>query len=68
MANHSLFLLRELEVLSKSDEFASVAQRYFALAISEDGVRVEQGDTADELQTLMFLDENLQRVHDIIVR
>ncbi len=61
VATHSLFLLRELEILSKTDEFGSVAQRYFALAIGEDGVRVEQGDTADELQTLMLLDENLQQ-------
>lgn len=61
VATHSLFLLRELVILSKTDEFGSVAQRYFALAISEDGVHVEQGDTADELQTLMLLDENLQQ-------
>ncbi|MYK87184.1 MAG: AAA family ATPase [Acidobacteria bacterium] len=61
VATHSLFLLRELVILSKTDEFGSVAQRYFALAISEDGVQVEQGDTADELQTLMLLDENLQQ-------
>ena len=61
VATHSLFLLRELVILSKTDEFGSVAQRYFALAISEDGARVEQGDTADELQTLMLLDENLQQ-------
>ena len=61
LATHSLFLLRELEIQSQTDEFASVAQRYFALAIGKDGVRVEQGDTADELQTLMLLDENLQQ-------
>ena len=61
VATHSLFLLRELEIQSQTDEFESVAQRYFALAIDEDGVRAEQGDTADELQTLMLLDENLQQ-------
>ena len=61
VATHSLFLLRELEVLSKTDDFRSVDQRYFALAIDNDGVHVEQGDTADELQTLMLLDENLQQ-------
>ena len=57
----SLFLLRELEIQSRTDEFGSASQRYFALAISEDGAQVDQGDTADELQVLMLLDENLQQ-------
>ena len=61
VATHSLFLLRELEILSKTETFANVDQRYFALALDTNGVRVEQGDTADELQTLMLLDENLQQ-------
>ncbi len=61
VATHSLFLLRELEILSKTREFGHIEQRYFALAIGENGVRVEQGDTADDLQTLMLLDENLQQ-------
>lgn len=61
IATHSLFLLRELEILSKTAAFKGVEQRHFALAIHEDGVRVEQGDTADELQTLIVLDEDLQQ-------
>lgn len=61
VATHSLFLLRELEVLSKTDDFGDVDQRYFALAIGTDGVCVEQGDMADELQTLILLDKNLQQ-------
>ena len=61
VATHSLFLLRELEILSKTDDFGEVDQRYFALAIATDGARVEQGDMADELRTLILLDENLQQ-------
>ena len=61
VATHSLFLLRELEILSRTAEFKNVKQRYFALAIHEDAVSVEQGDTADELPTLLLLDENLQQ-------
>ena len=61
IATHSLFLLRELEILSRNNDFRNVAQRFFALAIGEDGVCVEQGDTADKLQTLMLLDEDLQQ-------
>ena len=59
--DNSLFLLRELEILSRTAEFKNVKQRYFALAIHEDAVSVEQGDTADELPTLLLLDENLQQ-------
>lgn len=61
VATHSLFLLRELEILAKTDDFRNVDQRYIALALGADDVRVEQSDTADELQTLMLLDENLQQ-------
>ena len=61
VATHSLFLIRELEILAQRDDFRGVDQRYFALAIRRDEVRVEQGDTADDLQTLMLLNENLQQ-------
>ena len=43
-------------------------RRYFALAIGTDGVRVEQGDMADELRTLILLDENLQQFESICSR
>jgi len=61
VATHSLFLLQELEILSKTDDFGDVDQRDFALAIATDGVRVQRGDLADELQTLILLDESLQQ-------
>lgn len=61
VATHSLFLLRELEILAKTNAYKNVSQRYFALALHDDAVRVEQGDTADELQTLILLDEDLQQ-------
>ena len=61
VATHSLFLLRELEILSQTDAFGSVEHRYFALVMGEDGVCVERGNTADDLRTLVLLDENLQQ-------
>jgi energy-coupling factor transporter ATP-binding protein EcfA2 len=61
IASHSLFLVRELEILSASDEFKKTTQRYFALCIEDDGVVVEQGDVIDELQTLILLDEELSQ-------
>ncbi|BBP45283.1 ATP-binding protein [Thiosulfatimonas sediminis] len=59
IASHSLFLLRELEILSQQKEFKKIPQRYFALTASDDGVVVEQGDSVEDLQTLVILDEEL---------
>lgn len=59
VATHSLFLLREFEVLSQGKEFKGMGQRYFALKPTEKGVQVEQGDEVEELQTLLLLDEEL---------
>lgn len=59
IASHSLFLLRELEVLSQQKEFESVKQRYFSLKYTDAGVVVEQGDSVEKLETLVLLDEEL---------
>lgn len=57
IATHSLFLLRELEILqSKEKKFSS---RYFSLVASNDGVKLEQGDNMHSLDTIVALDENL---------
>jgi ABC-type transport system involved in cytochrome c biogenesis ATPase subunit len=61
IASHSLFLLRELEILSEYQEFTKIKQRYFALRIEDDGVKVEQGDEVTDLQTLILLDEELSQ-------
>lgn len=58
IATHSLFLLRELEVLQAAER-TPVSQRYFALKQGADGVEVEQGNAIDDLQTLVLLDEEL---------
>ena len=59
VATHSLFLLRELEILSTQEQFSDVEHRYFALKPADDGVEIEQGDALDELSTLVLLDEEL---------
>ncbi|BCX80578.1 hypothetical protein MIT9_P0152 [Methylomarinovum caldicuralii] len=61
VATHSLFLLREFEVLSKEKHFSRLRSRYFALTPGEAGVDVEQGDAVEELETLVLLDEELQQ-------
>ncbi len=61
IATHSLFLLRELEVLSEQKAFKAVPQRYFSLCASDKGVEVEQGDSIEDIQTLVLLDEELNQ-------
>lgn len=60
-ATHSLFLLRELEILSKSEKYKNVQQRYFALNPTDNGVQIEQGDSIEALQTIVLLDEELSQ-------
>ena len=61
IATHSLFLLRELEILAKSADFLEIEQRYFGLSAGsgDEPVALEQGDSAEALQTLVLLDEEL---------
>lgn len=61
IATHSLFLLRELEILAKSVDFQEIEQRYFGLSAGagDEPVALEQGDSVDALQTLVLLDEEL---------
>ncbi|MDH4555718.1 ATP-binding cassette domain-containing protein [Pseudomonas sp. BN417] len=61
VASHSLFLLRELEILAEKPEFKAVKQRYFSLKATAQGIELEQGDSPDEIQTLVLLDEELKQ-------
>lgn len=59
IATHSLFLLRELEIIIGEDKKFKTKQRYFALKAEDESVTIEQGDVLDDLQTLVMLDESL---------
>ncbi|WP_300668210.1 ATP/GTP-binding protein [Desulfoluna sp.] len=61
VATHSLFLLRELSIISCDARFKKMTQRYLALTreTSASDIVVEQGSTIDELNTLVLLDEEL---------
>ncbi|MCE8012940.1 AAA family ATPase [Billgrantia desiderata] len=59
IATHSLFLLKELELLARDAQGVEAQQRYFALVKGSEGVQVEQGSRVDDLQTLVLLDEEL---------
>lgn len=59
LATHSLFLLRELEILSSSEKFDDIPQRYFVLEKKLGRVDVHQSDSLDDLEPLVMLDESL---------
>lgn len=59
IATHSLFLLRELEMLLKERRFSTVSARFFSLENGKDGVIVTQSDKIDEIGEIAALDEEL---------
>ena len=69
VATHNLFLLREFELLHASNEFNQTSCRYFALAPPAEtpqadgdaGVIVEQGDSLEDVDPLVLLDEDLEQ-------
>lgn len=61
VATHSLFLLRELDILTTEKAFKKTPRRYFSLKRDADAVALEQGDRVDDLQTLVLLDEALEQ-------
>ncbi len=60
VATHSLFLLREFEILLDSESKA-VPHRYFALGQNGDGVEVSQADEVGDVDPLLLLDEDLNQ-------
>lgn len=61
IATHSLFLLRELEIICRKDGNKNYTQKFFSLALSENEISIEQGSELTDLQTLVLLDEALQQ-------
>ena len=57
LGTHSLFLLRELEILLQRSTAVDV--RFFGLHLSEDGALVEQGKTVEDIGSISSLDEEL---------
>ena len=60
VATHSLFLLREFEILLERT-FVELDQRYFALRRNDDGVAVSQDDDIGSVDPLLLLDEELDQ-------
>jgi len=61
IATHSLFLLRELDILQRKETGAKVNYRYFGLRVSRSHVVVEQNDSIDDIGNITALDESLSQ-------
>jgi ABC-type transport system involved in cytochrome c biogenesis ATPase subunit len=61
IASHSLFLLRELEMLLSQRAYSKLPCRWFALVDKETGGQLEQGDRVEDIETLVMLDEELDQ-------
>lgn len=57
ITTHSLFLLRELEILQENKKLEKA--RYFGLHLTDNGVEVLQGDSSDDIGDLAVLDASI---------
>ncbi len=60
IATHSLFLLRELHILTQK-EFSDLKTRCFGLHLADGAVQVQQGPTMDDVGDISALDEELEQ-------
>jgi predicted ATPase len=61
LATHSLFLLRELEMLLADKNESLLSARFFGLHPGVDGVAVQQGNSLDDISDITALEESLQQ-------
>src|ERR1700683_1716940 len=61
VATHSLFLLRELEILLTSGAYRGLESKFVGLQRGKSGVFAKQGETADEIGDIAALDEALRQ-------
>ncbi|MCP4699100.1 MAG: AAA family ATPase [Gammaproteobacteria bacterium] len=61
IATHSLFLMRELDILMRTSEFKEIKARFFGLQPDKEGIIAEQGDDVDSISAISSLDEELSQ-------
>ncbi len=61
VATHSLFLMRELDILLQMPEFAKTGRRFFGLHETDSAVDVQQGDSVDDIGEIAALQEELSQ-------
>ncbi len=61
VASHSLFLMRELDILLRSTAFRTTKARFFGLHRGEADICIQQGDSVDDVGTIDALQEELSQ-------
>lgn len=61
IATHSLFLLRELEILLANQQYKDIQTRWFGLHAENNNIIIEQGDHIDDAGDIASLDEELEQ-------
>lgn len=61
VATHSLFLMRELDILRQTAEFKDTPARFFGLHPGDNGVVVQQGESIDDIGEITSLQEELSQ-------
>ena len=61
VATHSLFLMREIDILLQAGEFEIERPKFFGLHSSDAGYEVQQGDDIDSIGEIASLDEELRQ-------
>ena len=59
LATHSLFVLREIEILLRETDYREVPRAFFALMPSKGGVKVAQGTSFEDVDPILSLEEDL---------
>lgn len=61
IATHSLFLLRELDILLSSPGSRKLHSRFFGMHRVGDGTRIKQGNSVEDIGDIAALDEQLEQ-------
>ena len=61
VATHSLFLLREFDILLHSPDLNKIQSQFIGLRRGIDGVRMQQGTTVDDIGIIDALQEELSQ-------
>lgn len=61
VATHSLFLMRELDILLQTEDFEDLPTRFFGLHRVQGNVEVRQGDSIDDVGEIASLQEELSQ-------
>jgi len=60
-ATHSLFLMREFDILLQTEPFQNVSTMFFSLESGMDGIRLQQGESVNDIGSITSLNEELSQ-------